>query len=337
MCETYSPSGCEAAVAEYLVETMKSYGWRSYVDEAGNAVGEAGEGPRTLLFLGHIDTAPGFIPVRIEDGVLHGRGSVDAKGSLAAFISALARVTARASRLPGRVVVVGAVEEETDSSRGARHARAAFSPDWCVIGEPSGAHSVTLGYKGRLSAAVVVDGSVSHSASGRSTAAENAVGVWTRIREYCRAHSPGDSAFSRFDVSLRDIHCETDGFQETCRLALVFRLPPGAEPSAFSTALSSEFPEARYSFSGGVPAYRADKNNPLARAFVGAVRAVGGTPAFKLKTGTSDMNVVGHSWSCPIVAYGPGDSSLDHTPCERLPLEEYATAIEVCARVIESL
>ena len=43
------------------------------------------------------------------------------------------------------------------------------------------------------------------------------------------------------------------------------------------------------------------------------------------------MNVVGPVWGCPIVAYGPGDSSLDHTPEERIDLGEYLRAVESCA------
>ena len=48
------------------------------------------------------------------------------------------------------------------------------------------------------------------------------------------------------------------------------------------------------------------------------------------------MNVVGPVWGCPILAYGPGDSSLDHTPEERLDLAEYERAIEVLRQVLES-
>ena len=35
------------------------------------------------------------------------------------------------------------------------------------------------------------------------------------------------------------------------------------------------------------------------------------------------MNVVGPAWGCPIVAYGPGDSRLDHAPNEQVPVREY--------------
>src|SRR6185295_6779187 len=89
----------EAEAARWLTEQMRAAGYdRAFVDDAGNAVGEIGDSdaPRTVVLLGHIDTVPGSIPVRIEstaDGeVLYGRGSVDAKGPLAAFAAAAARL-----------------------------------------------------------------------------------------------------------------------------------------------------------------------------------------------------------------------------------------------------
>ena len=48
------------------------------------------------------------------------------------------------------VIVVGAVEEEAATSRGARAVLERWRPDYTIIGEPSSASAVTLGYKGRL-------------------------------------------------------------------------------------------------------------------------------------------------------------------------------------------
>ena len=59
--------------------------------ERGNPVGELGDGPRHIVLLGHIDTVPGEIAVRREGDLLYGRGSVDAKGPMAAFVMAAAR------------------------------------------------------------------------------------------------------------------------------------------------------------------------------------------------------------------------------------------------------
>ena len=60
-------------------------------------------------------------------------------------------------------------------------------------------------------------------------------------------------------------------------------------------------------------------------------------PHLKLKTGTSDMNVVGPIWNCPIAAYGPGDSSLDHTPDEHIGLEDYLRAVALLSEVLSRL
>jgi LysW-gamma-L-lysine carboxypeptidase len=89
---------------------------------------------------------------------------------------------------------------------------------------------------------------------------------------------------------------------------------------------------------GGEVAYKAGKSNPLVRTFLAAIRAAGGEPRFVVKTGTADMNVVGPYWpDTPMVAYGPGDSRLDHTPNEHIDLNEYVRAIEVLTAVLETL
>jgi N2-acetyl-L-lysine deacetylase (EC 3.5.1.-) len=49
------------------------------------------------------------------------------------------------------------------------------------------------------------------------------------------------------------------------------------------------------------------------------------------------MNVVGPIWRCPILAYGPGDSNLDHTPDEHILIDEYLRAIKVLEDALRHL
>ncbi len=334
----YSPSYQEAPAVQTLVAWMAAHGFEAWVDEVGNACGARGapDAPHTLLLLGHIDTVPGEIPVRVEDGWLVGRGSVDAKGPLCAFAEAAARATIPAG---WRVVVVGAVEEEAATSKGARYVRDRFTPDACIIGEPSGVDRITLGYKGRLLVDYSLSRPVAHTSRPEPTVGALGAAFWERVAAWCEAQNAAITrAFDQVLPSLRNINTTSDGFHDRLDMTIGFRLPPRLPPADVEAAVASlADPDAAWRAYGAEVAYRGDKNNALVRTLLAAIRAEGVQPGFVLKGGTSDMNVVGAHWSCPMVAYGPGDSALDHTPQERISLREYATAVDVLCRAIEAI
>ncbi|MFL5801439.1 MAG: [LysW]-lysine hydrolase [Roseiflexaceae bacterium] len=355
-----SLSGQEGDLARFLVAEMRQLGFESYVDGAGNAVGEIGAGPAIVL-LGHIDTVPGLVPVRIEpEGagtssggagaatapLLYGRGAVDAKGPFAAFVAAVARLAGghgepggrREPPLRCRLVLVGAVEEEAASSKGAHYVVDRYAPVACVIGEPSGWDRLTLGYKGRLLAEGRWEQPMAHSAGRTVAVAERAVAFWNAVQAHCAAHNQGKALlFDQLLPSLRAIQSGSDGLADWAELTIGLRLPPAVQPDALAADLAAYAGGGSIQFRGGCLAYRGDKNNLLVRAFLKGVRAAGGTPGFLLKTGTSDMNVVGPAWRCPILAYGPGDSNLDHTPDEHIAIEEYLRAIDVLEVALREL
>jgi LysW-gamma-L-lysine carboxypeptidase len=336
LVQRYSPSGQEQEAVAWLVERMRALRFtRAFSDEAGNAVGIMGGGPRQVVLLGHIDTVPGEIPVRVEGDVLYGRGTVDAKGPLAAFIDAVADV----GPLPGcQFVVIGAVDEEGDS-RGAWYVAERYHPEFAIIGEPSGWERVTLGYRGSLWFEYRVRRSLSHTASGHESACEAAVSFWNRLKAACDQDNAGRSkVFEQLSPTLREMRSESDGFEELALLGIGVRLPLGISIAQWRQRLDELSDDGEVRVKGRpVAAHRAEKNTPLVRASLAAIRAHGGQPAFVLKSGTSDMNVVGPFWGCPILAYGPGDSTLDHTPHEHLSLAEYRNAVRVLADALRAL
>lgn len=336
LVEIYSPSHQERRASEYLAAWMQTAGFdNAFVDTADNAVGVLGDGPREFILLGHIDTVAGNIPVEVKDGKLYGRGSVDAKGPLATFAAA----AALAGRQQGwRIIVIGATEEEAVTSKGARHALTVYKPEMVIIGEPSRWDRITLGYKGRVLQHYQYVKPIQHTARPDPNALETAIGYWNAVQADVAAFNEGrEKAFDQLFAQLRDIRMESDGFQDTSHMIMSYRLPPDVTPQDLQARLAMYANGASLSYTGEELCYRAEKNTPLVRAFNNAIRDEGGKPGFVYKTGTSDMNIVGPIWQCPIVAYGPGDSTLDHTPEEHIELAEYEQAIRVLVRVLQSL
>lgn len=330
-----SPSTEEHAASTFLAEAMQARGYdQAFVDDAGNAVGVWGSGPREIVLLGHIDTVLGHIPVRYDGDLLYGRGSVDAKGPLACFVSAVARLPKHEQY---RLVVVGAVEEEAASSKGARHVIERYHPECFVIGEPSQWHAVTLGYKGRLLIDYTLHHAMAHSAGQLPSGPELAVGFWNTLTQHAATFNAGKPVFDTLDTSLRSIQSTSDGLHEVVTQRIGLRLPLDYDIAALQDFMHAQAGTATLEFSGYEIAHKSDKKNPLVKAFLKAIREQGGDPKFKVKTGTSDMNVLAPHWQCPVVAYGPGDSSLDHTPHEHINLQDYTRAVDVLTRVLHLL
>ncbi len=349
-----SSSGEETELANWLHGRLRPHFDTSGIDAAGNYVATIGSGPLRVYCLGHIDTVPGDIPVRIEDGVLWGRGSVDAKGSFCSHVTAVIRAFTANTELRRQlsVTLLGAVGEEAPHSIGARHAVDSLpAPDLLFIGEPSGWQSLTLGYKGQLRLTVGVACPESHSAGSEASAADRLLAICTALRAETEALTPPAApettrVFNQVQMTVTGVQSSSDGLQQQSEATVSFRLPPGVSAAhaqrCLMAAAARPFADAekvnlQISSHGGVDAVLGDKDSRLSRVFRAAIRQHGGRPTFKVKTGTSDMNVVAPHWQVPVLAYGPGDSSLDHTPKERIPIADYLKAVVVTATALQLL
>lgn len=340
LVERYSPSTQEGEAVSFLVEAMERRGLRAHVDEAGNAVGETGRGEPHIALVGHIDTVPGIVPIREESGRLFGRGTVDAKGPLAAFAAAAGRFAEDAERFGedavGRITVVGAVEEECPTSKGARHLVDRMRPDCVFIGEPSGWDSVTIGYKGHVGFDYRLEQPNAHHAGDHRRAAERAIDLYNAMQ----ARVAGQATESEFEsprLELRRFNTTDEGLTEGVEAYFSVRVPPGYDLDGLVGFVMEQAGPAEIVCDQHLPGVVASKNTPLIRALLRGIRQEGGRPTFKKKTGTSDMCILGPAWNCPIAAYGPGDSRLDHTPDEHIVLDEYLRSIEVLTAALKQL
>lgn len=332
----YSPSGQERVASAWLVERMKQLGYtKSFVDPTGNAVGVMGTGSRQIVLLGHIDTVPGNLSVEVVEDVLYGRGSVDAKGPLACFTDAVARLGA----IPGyEIVVIGAIDEERDSL-GVRGVIRQYQPEFLLVGEPNRWDRIALGYKGTASLRILIDQQQSHSAGGNATASERLVNAWLAIKDFAdRFNTDKPRMFDRILLSLNDIHSNSDGLVQSAGMGIGARLPLDFPPGKWVEQVRQLIPDMQVTPAGyPAPAWQCEKNTALVRSLLAGIRAQGGQPSFVFKTGTADLNVAAPAWGCPAAVYGPGDSSLDHTPGECIELAEYRKAVNVLTEALKKL
>lgn len=178
---TPDDAGCQQLIAERLQRA----GFRCEslrFGEVDNLWATHGEGAPTLVLLGHTDVVPPgpreawasdpFVP-EIREGLLHGRGAADMKGSVAAFVIALERFVAAHPDHPGRVALLLTSDEEGDAIDGVRKVADKFRErgetiDWCITGEPSSKAKLgdllRVGRRGTLSATLTVRGIQGHVA-----------------------------------------------------------------------------------------------------------------------------------------------------------------------------
>ena len=325
----------ERDAVQYLRGVMASRGFALIDSPVGSAIGRIGSGDTHIVLLGHIDTVPGHIPVEIVDGVLHGRGTVDAKGPLATFVAAASRA---AASLRCTVTVIGATGEEIIGSPGANEVASWPAPTYCVIGEPSGWDTICLGYRGSYVLTYRLERSARHTAGPGESVAQEAVTFWNSVQQEVAAWNADEQGnFWRIGPNLRSFNTSSDGLTDVATLSISLRLPPELDVPRLTARLGALAGAAQLHIEGVQEGYRTTKQSKLVPPFLRSIRAEGGKPGFTLKLGTSDMNVVGPAWGCPIVAYGPGDSSLDHTPDEHIEVAEYLRAVRVLTQVLTSL
>jgi LysW-gamma-L-lysine carboxypeptidase len=349
MLEIYSPSGCEGRLAGFLLDHMSGRGFRARRDHVGNVIGELGEeGPRILL-CGHMDTVPGEIPVRIEGDFLYGRGSVDAKSSLAAMIAGSSLAVER-SPAPFQVSVAAVVEEET-SSEGAKALIGSASPyDLAVFGEPSGASNIVVGYKGSLQLHVTCATKGGHSASPwlSKNSYEEAFEFWRAFKNTL-IENESTSKFSAVTgcVTSAVAGGTTNNIPSRATLIINIRIPPSIKAAEmvnrieeFTKHYQKSHEDTRFliAVKDHTEAFLGNGDSTALRAFRWAIRKTIGVQASLVKkTGTSDMNLFAESYSMPMIAYGPGDSTLDHTENEKVSMGEYLSSVEVYANAIQQI
>lgn len=334
-----SPTGSTSAAAGRLVAITTAAGFHTHVDAAGNVVMRWGSGAVTsdVLLLGHLDTVPGDIAVRIEEGLLHGRGSVDAKGPLAAALAAVASLPR-----DGAPVTVVAVRDEEGPSLGARHLRGRAAPSGLVVLEPSGWDTITTAYRGCVRLSATISRRCAHHAAPQPSAGDVLVARLAALQQRLDSHGgavarDGRRSVESVQVRINGLSSPESGESEKAGAAIEIRLPAGTDVDGIVAVAAGVLGDARIEVESACEPVSVPRSSRVARQLARAISGAGASPRYTSKTGTCDLNVVWPAWRCDAAVYGPGDCSLDHTPHESIAVEDLRRGTAVLASALRAL
>lgn len=174
----------DAGAQDVLAEALAGLGFavtRLRFGEIDNLYARIGAGGPHFAFAGHTDVVPPGsaaawscdpFAAATRDGQLYGRGAVDMKGGIAAFVAACADHLAAAPRR-GTISLLITGDEEGVAKDGTAPLMAWLAargevPDFCLVGEPTCrarlGDAVKIGRRGSLNATITVSGTQGHVA-----------------------------------------------------------------------------------------------------------------------------------------------------------------------------
>ena len=358
-----NPPGEEAAAAAVVATQCDELGLEvaTYEAEPGRPSVVArrafGDGP-LVCFCSHIDVVPAGDPSAWEhdpyaadvvDGRMHGRGSSDAKGPIAAALEAVAALESRAGELSGTLELALVADEEAMGFKGAGYLveEELLRPHTVVIGEPTSLR-VVRAQRGPCWFRIITRGVAAHG-----SAPERGVNAIRHMAEI----------ILRLDETLPDITHPVVGAPSigvgtirggekvnmvpaSCIAEIDRRSVPGETEESIVTSINAAIDLAKRRFPDidaiielpivGRP-FEIDENAPVIRRLVDAVTDARAEPAQIVGfRGSSDARFFAEA-GAEVAVCGPGDITVAHTAHESIDLEELELGAVAYAGAFASL
>jgi len=321
-------------------------------DPVTNLYARWGTGPPNLCFAGHTDVVPAggadqwsFDPfgAALRDGVLCGRGAVDMKGAIAAFIAAAERfIATRGPGFTGSISLLITGDEEGVAINGTRKVLEWLKArgealDACVVGEPTSATElgdmIKIGRRGSMTGRLTVTGVQGHVAYPHL--ADNAAHRLVALLAASTAE-PLDSGTAHFQPSGLQVTTIDIGNPAT-------NVIPGVARATFNirfndlwtSAKLKEWVAARLASVGGQYQLQWEVSGEsflvppgkVSDCLTEAISAVTGrTPELSTTGGTSDARFI-HAY-CPVAEFGMVGQTM-HKADERVDIADIAQLVSI--------
>ncbi len=323
--------------------------------------GEAPDGPvenmiatregtgRHLAFAGHVDVVPpgeGWTGSpwsgAIRDGLLYGRGAVDMKGAVAAFVAAAARVT---DSVPLSLLITG--DEEGPATYGtpaliARMAELGVAPDLCLVGEPTSVRRlgdmIKIGRRGSVNIWIEVPGRQGHVAYPQL--ADNPVPKLVRALGALDTLSldEGNAWFQPSNLEITDITVGNGAHNvipAAARARLNIRFNDEQTGLGLlervTATVQAVVPDATVRGKVSGEAFLTQPGTLTAIVSAAILDATGAEPELSTTGGTSDARFL--SKLCPTVEFGLINATM-HQVDEAVAIDDLETLVRIYAEVI---
>ncbi len=366
-CPSVTPA--EGGAITELERLLAAAGFQTHVvvfsepdtPDITNLFARIGSGSPHLTFAGHTDVVPpgdaaawthGPFSGAIDNGEIHGRGAVDMKGGIAAFVAAACQYLEAAEEKRGTISLLITGDEEGPAINGtvkllAWAAERGERFDAAIVGEPTNptviGEAIKVGRRGSLSGTVTVTGRQGHVAYPHL--AENPVPGLARLVAALSAEvldrgnarfQPSNLEFVSIDVgnpawnvipaearARFNIRFNDQWTRQSLEAWLAERLTAAAGNSiAWSLALE---PVSSDSF--------LTHDTALIEALAGAIRDVTGrSPELSTGGGTSDARFVKNY--CPVVEFGLVGQTM-HQVDERVAVDDLMALTRIYRAFLE--
>ena len=345
-----SVTPADAGAMGLVEEALKGLGFtcrRMKFGEIENLYARRGSAGPNLCFAGHTDVVPvgdadawrqDPFAGRVVEDRLYGRGAVDMKGAIAAFVAAASRVIA-AGEPKGSLSFLITGDEEGPAEDGTVKVVETLMAegeviDHCLVGEPSSSvrlgDMVKVGRRGSLNAWIAVEGVQGHVAYPDRAA--NPIPVLVKLLERLCAHRLDDGypEFQPSNLEVTEIRADneaTNVIPAQAKARLNIRFNPAHTGQGLVRWLSAECESAEASFKGKVRLRTAISGEafhtppgPFVEVVAEAIKAeLSRTPELSTSGGTSDARFI--RALCPVVELGLVGTTM-HKVDEHAPVQE---------------
>jgi succinyl-diaminopimelate desuccinylase len=363
----------ETQIVDFLEKEMMDYGFeveRQVVKSGGwNLIARIkGDGPKTLVFNGHIDTVTGanmpdaFNP-KIKHERLYGRGASDMKGGIAAMIEAAKAVKTSNVKLNGDLVLSLVVDEEYGGT-GTKKFLEKEKPDYAIIGEPT-QNEIGLAQAGYIEFTLESEGKIKHGSTlkigDNSSAYVNVIKILNgilelptvrRVRRYLDFEMPNTVNFC--PVDQRTFTSYAWMTVDHYKVNVLIGVTPSrtiAESDQIIEDMLKELEELvdnsnkagqrnKLNYETGVPPYKKhgfiQPRDDFVKKFEQAVDETQGSHRYAYVLSFCDGTFF-YDKGIPTLTYGPGTMELGHSSNEYVDLNEVKEAARTYAQAIENI